>query len=137
MHHATVSVAELRFACRDGQGYKPETMKTDYKFWTLFIIGVGLGLLIGWIDSRPTWDDTGITVGMVLGVTSILGFVMPSRAWVWALTVGVWVPLWNILLNNSYAPAFALLVAFIGAYIGALLRKLLLPLTSSHPNKSR
>jgi hypothetical protein len=104
-------------------------MKTDHKFWTLFIIAIGLGVSIGWIDSRPTWDDAGITVGMVLAVTAILGFVMPGRAWVWALAVGVWVPLWSILLNNSHAPAVALIVAFIGAYIGALLRKLLLPLT--------
>jgi hypothetical protein len=107
-------------------------MKTDLKFWTLFIIAVGLGVLIGWVDSRPTWDDTGITVGMVLVVTTILGFVMTGRAWVWALAVGVWVPIWSVLLNNSYAPAFALLVAFIGAYVGALLRKLLSLLTSSH-----
>ena len=112
-------------------------MKTDFKFWALFIIAVGLGVLIGWIDSRPTWDDAGITVGMVLVATAILGFAMPSRAWVWALAVGVWVPIWSILLNDSYAPAVALIVAFVGAYLGALLRKLLLPLTSSHSNKSR
>ncbi|MGA9365716.1 MAG: hypothetical protein WBW16_15245 [Bacteroidota bacterium] len=104
-------------------------MDAQYKFWTLFIIAVGLGVLIGWIDSRPTWDDTGITVAMVLGVTSILGFAMPSRAWVWALAVGVFVPLWNIVLNNSYAAVFALVVAFIGAYAGAVLRRLLLPRT--------
>jgi uncharacterized membrane protein YczE len=89
----------------------------------LFIIACSLGILIGWIDSRPTWDDTGITVGMILSVTVVLGYAMPDRAWTSALLVGIWIPLWNILVHNNYATFVALAIALIGAYLGAFVRR--------------
>jgi hypothetical protein len=102
-------------------------MNARYRYWALLLSAVAFGNLIGWIDSRPTWDDTGITVALVLGATTVLGFVGPDRAWLWALALSVWVPLWNIVLHSSYASAVALLIAFIGAYMGAFLRRVLLP----------
>jgi hypothetical protein len=33
------------------------------KFWALLGIALLLGFLITWVDSRPTWDDAGITAG--------------------------------------------------------------------------
>jgi len=99
-------------------------MKTKIKFWILFINAVALGLLIGFIDSSPRWDDTGITVGMILIPTAFLGFVMPKRAWILALSVGIWIPIWNILRTNNYASFIALPIAFVGAYAGVLIYKL-------------
>jgi hypothetical protein len=99
-------------------------MKSKIKFWMLFIIAIALGMLIGFIDSRPHWDDTGITVGMILITSAFLGFVRPQRVWIWALSVGIWIPVWNMLQNNNYSSFIALPIAFVGAYIGVLVYKL-------------
>jgi hypothetical protein len=104
-------------------------LKARYRYWALLVAAIAFGNLIGWIDSRPTWDDAGVTVAMVLGAASVLGFAGSDRPWLWALAVSVWVPLWNIVLHSSYASAVALLIAFIGAYVGVFLRRALLPRT--------
>ena len=82
------------------------------------------GLFIAWIDSRPTWDDTGVTVGLVLTVSAVFGFISHRRPWVWGLVVGVWVPILGLLLSANPASFLALVVAFAGAYAGAGVRKL-------------
>jgi hypothetical protein len=92
-------------------------------FWILLVVGLSLGILITWVDSRPTWDDTGITAAAVLFVTAALGMAMPERAWLWALAVGGWIPVLGIALHNNYGGVLALVIAFAGAYLGALGRK--------------
>jgi hypothetical protein len=64
-------------------------MIARYRYWALLFSAVAFGNLIGWIDSRPTWDDAGITVAMVLGAATVLGFAMPDRPWLWALAVSL------------------------------------------------
>ena len=80
--------------------------------------------MITWFDSRPGWDDTGITAVVVLGVTALLGFAMPERAWLWALAVGAWIPLWGIVTTQNYGAILALVIAFVGAYAGVLTCKM-------------
>jgi hypothetical protein len=95
-----------------------------YKFQILLAAAIVIGVSIGWIDSRPNWDDTGISVIMVLVVSALFGFTMPSRAWVWAIAVGIWIPLFNVVLSNNYGSIIALAIAFAGSFIGAFIRKL-------------
>ena len=102
-------------------------MSAKYINWTLFVIANLLGVLICWIDSRPTWDDTGVTAAMVFGVAAFPGFAMPDRPWIWGLSVGIWIPLWSILLTNNVTAILALVVAFVGAYGGVFTRKIFLP----------
>jgi hypothetical protein len=83
-----------------------------------------LGLLLAWVDSRPTWDDTGVLVGMIVLATAVLGAIDPRRPWLWALGVGGWIPLHNLLATGNSASLLALAVALAGAYLGAGLRKL-------------
>jgi hypothetical protein len=99
-------------------------MKITLKFWILFIISIALGLLIGFIDSRPYWDDTGITVGMIIISSACLSLVMPRRAWIWAISIGTCIPIWNLVQHHNYSSFIALPIAFIGAYIGVLIYKL-------------
>jgi hypothetical protein len=101
----------------------------------LGILAVGIGLLIAWIDTRPTWDDTGITVAAIFGSTLLLGAALPGRAWLWALAVGIWIPLFNIVLNSNYGAVASLVVAFAGSYAGAFLRRAL-SATSAEKNVS-
>ncbi len=93
------------------------------KFWFLLFLAFALGLVIGWVDTRPTWDDTGITVGAVLIVAAVFGLLMRKRAWAWGLAVGTGTPLLNFMLHGTLAALVALPVALLGSYAGALARK--------------
>ena len=61
-------------------------------FWVLLAVAVVVGASIAWMDGRPTWDDTGITAGVVLLLSAAFGFVAPRRPWVWALAIGGMIP---------------------------------------------
>ena len=96
-------------------------------FVLMVIAAVAVGIMIAWIDSRPGWDDTGITAGLVILSAAVFGALHPTRAWIWALSVGVWIPLTGILLHGNYGSLLALGVALLGAYAGALTRRGLAP----------
>lgn len=99
-------------------------MKADKRFWLLFAFSVLIGLLIAWIDSSPNWDDTGITVVMIVIAAGVFGYLYPKYSFVWALTVSMWIPLWNIVNSGDYSILIVLLFGFIGAYIGFFIKKL-------------
>lgn len=90
----------------------------------LFVIAVAAGLFIAYIDSRPTWDDTGITAFSIFLLCALCGFINPRRPWIWALAAGIWVPLAGILLHQNYGGLLALVFAFAGAYVGMFARRL-------------
>jgi hypothetical protein len=99
-------------------------MIAHIKFWVLFVVANISGLVIGFIDSRPHWDDTGITVGLIVFVSACLGFIMPRRAWIWAITVGFWIFVWDLIMHYNFSSSIALPIAFIGAYLGVMMYKL-------------
>jgi len=80
------------------------------------------GLLIAYVDSRPTWDDTGITAGAILLASSLLAMTGYRRLWLLALAIGSWIPIWEIVFTQTFASILALALAFVGAYAGWLLR---------------
>jgi hypothetical protein len=87
------------------------------------IAALAAGALIAWIDSRPAWDDTGITAGMLLAASGVFGFAWPRWPWLWALLVGAWIPLVALTHHQS---AWSLLVfgfTFAGAYAGWAIRR--------------
>jgi hypothetical protein len=88
---------------------------------------LGLGLLIAYVDSRPNWDDTGITALALFAGCALWGFLGPNRPWLWALAIGLWVPAFGIASAGNYGSLLALLVAFAGAYAGMAVRKAHLP----------
>ena len=90
----------------------------------LLTVALGLGLWITWFDSRPNWDDTGITAAAILIVCGLLGAWSPRRPWLWALAVGLWIPLWGIARHHNWGALLALAIAFGGAYAGMALRRL-------------
>ena len=92
-------------------------------FWVLLVLAIVLGLGMAWVDSRPTWDDTGITAGVVLLASAAFAFVAPRRPWVWALAVGGPIPLLGIRAGGNVASLLALAVALVGAYGGALVHR--------------
>jgi len=89
---------------------------------TLLSIAVIAGLFFAYVDSRPTWDDTGITVGAILLTSGLLALIGFQRPWLLALAIGVWLPLYEIFTTHAYASIVALVIAFIGAYGGWAVR---------------
>lgn len=93
----------------------------------LLAVALVMGGLITYVDSRPTWDDTGVTAAAVLVVCGALGFVGPKRPWLWALAVGLWIPLLGIVGTHNCGSLLALLIAVAGAYGGMAIRNAVAP----------
>ena len=92
----------------------------------LAAVAVVSGTLIAFVDSRPTWDDTGITVFALLVVSGLLGMLGPKRPWLWALLVGIWLPIYYIGAAHNFSLLITLIFPFFGAYAGMLVRNLII-----------
>ena len=86
--------------------------------WLLAIIAAALGLATAIVDARPTWDDTGITAGVLLVTAFIISALAGRRPWLWALLVGIWVPAPTIANGGDPGAVLALVFALAGAYAG-------------------
>ena len=95
----------------------------------LLPLALALGGLITYIDTRPAWDDTGVTAASLLVTAGVLGFLGPSRPWLWALALGIWIPVLGLIEAQNYSTLLALAVAFVGAYGGMAIRRWALPLS--------
>src|SRR3954468_22314597 len=91
----------------------------------MLVVALILGALIAWVDSRPTWDDSGITAGVLLLLCAGFGAISPRLTWRWALALGAWIPLNGILIAHNYSSLIALGIALIGAYLGVAAHYLL------------
>ena len=88
----------------------------------LITAAIAVGLLIAYFDSRPNWDDTGVTAGVVFLASATFAFLGKNRPWLWAVAVGIWIPMTGILISRNYGSLLALLVALGGAYAGMIVR---------------
>ena len=93
----------------------------------VMLAGLTIGIMLGYVDSRPSWDDTGVIAVAILLSSVVLGALAPQRPWATALLVGVWVPLFGILTRANYGSLLAVAFAFAGAYAGMLLRQAVVP----------
>jgi len=82
------------------------------------------GLAIAYVDSRPGWDDTGVTVTAIAIVAFAAAAVSGRRPWLWAILAGVWTPAIEIASSGQLASSSALLVAAVGAAAGYGLARL-------------
>ena len=88
----------------------------------LLTVAVIAGLFSAYIDSLPTWDDTGILAGSLLLVSGLLTLLGQRRPWLIALAVGLWIPLHDIYLSHDLRMLLVLLFPFVGAYAGWAVR---------------
>ena len=86
-------------------------------------VALAVGIMLAYVDSRPSWDDTGVMAFAVLGAAFVLGALAPHRPWAIALAIGAWIPLLGIATHANYASLLALVFAFGGAYDGSLFRR--------------
>ncbi len=82
-------------------------------------IGLTIGTVVAYVDSRPTWDDTGVTAGILVLGAAVLGAVHPRRAWLTGLAVGL--PMVVVSLPGTYhlGSLVAVAIAVAGAMGGA------------------
>lgn len=81
-------------------------------------VALALGLLIAFADSSPGWDSTGITAGALVLAAGATAYVGRSRPWLWAMLVGLPVPVVEIAGNGSAGSVLALVFACAGATVG-------------------
>ena len=93
-------------------------MKLNTRDTILIPIALVCGGAIAYVDSRPQWDDTGITAGALFLLCAVLAYLSPGRWWIWMLAVGLWIPLLSGLPTGNYGTFLALLVAGLGAITG-------------------
>jgi hypothetical protein len=93
--------------------------------WLLLLGALALGLLLALVDSSPGWDDTGVSAAAVFAAAAAFGAARPSRAWLWALAVGLWIPVLGIAVRGNAEALIALVPALLGAFAGAAARRLL------------
>jgi len=99
----------------------------------LLVIALAVGGLIAYVDSRPNWDDTGVTAAAIFVVCGTLGAAGPNRPWLWALAVGLWIPVLGIAMTRNYGTLLALPIAFGGAYVGMAIRRMIIPRNDPEP----
>jgi hypothetical protein len=93
----------------------------------LILVAIVIGHIFAYSDSRPNWDDTGVLAVSIAIVCVILAYLYPRRPWIWALAVGVWIPLHDLIHNGNFGSVLALAFAAAGAYLGAWLRNSFAP----------
>jgi len=97
--------------------------KSQIKFAVVLAIAILFGITIAWVDTRPHWNDTGITVMLLLLVSLVCGYFTTQKPWLIAFAAGLWVPLFNIALTGNFGVLAALGFTFAGAYAGYYLKK--------------
>lgn len=78
------------------------------------------GLAIAYMDSRPGYDDTGVTAVLLISVTAVAAAIGGTRPWLWAILVGAWTPIIEISSGGSTGSLLAIVFAGLGAAIGYL-----------------
>jgi hypothetical protein len=86
-----------------------------------------LVIAIAWVDARPTWDDTGVNAFYWLLSGMVFGLIRPERPWQWALGVGIWISVHQIVhrptLGSLGGSLVILAFPLAGAYVGAFCRR--------------
>jgi hypothetical protein len=88
----------------------------------LLAVAVLGGIFLAYVDSRPGWDDTGITAGGLLVAAGIITLLGHPRPWLVGLAVGIWIPLLYIYQSQAFSMLFVLIIPLIGAYAGWAVR---------------
>jgi hypothetical protein len=88
----------------------------------LLAVAVLAGLFSAYVDSRPTWDDTGILAGGLLLISGLLTLFGHRKPWLIALAIGIWIPLHDIYVSHDLRMLLVLLFPLVGAYGGWLVR---------------
>ncbi len=111
-------------------------------------VASGLGILIALVDrAEPFGDDSSkSTILLWLLCSGLLGFTLPRSPWLWAISIGPWLPAMYLILHalglhsqikpDTYMSSLllmglSLVVCAVGAYAGALVKRTIWPPSQS------
>jgi hypothetical protein len=97
-------------------------------------VAVAAGVVIALVDSSPGWDDTGVTVGLLVLAAAAAAALSGRRPWLFALLVGVWTPAVEIARGGQLASLAALAFSLGGAIAGYLVARLVPPRPTAPPD---
>jgi hypothetical protein len=103
-------------------GHIEENVVQRIQLVCVLLIALMLGALIALIDASPGWDDTGVSVAMLLVASGLLGTLHPVRAWLWALALACGYPLLGIALHGSATTVVGIVLPLAFALVGASTR---------------
>ena len=85
-------------------------------------VALAAGIGIALMDSSPGFDDTGVTVFVLLIASAVSAALAGRRPWLVALLVGGFTPLVEIVGQGAGgASLVALVFAGVGAFVGSML----------------
>jgi hypothetical protein len=88
----------------------------------LAALAVTMGTGVAWVDTRPTWDDTGVTVGTLLLAA---GFAAGAGLRWWAAALLVAAPILVAELSSAgWGISVSLAFTGAGSLLGATLRRM-------------
>ncbi|MBI1389093.1 MAG: hypothetical protein GC154_11660 [bacterium] len=91
---------------------------------SIALLALTAGVAIAWLDTRPNWDDAGVTAGMLVIASAIAGALGAP----WWLAAGlVAAPMIAVEIPGAgpgilIVAVFAVIGALIGAWVGGLAR---------------
>lgn len=81
-------------------------------------LALAIGTAIGYVDSRPTWDDTGVTAATLLLTSAALSAARPRSAWVVGILLALPLVLFHLLHAEGFGSVIAMALPPVGAAIG-------------------
>lgn len=91
--------------------------------YLLGAIAVAFGFIVAGLDSRPGWDDSGVTAGLLVVGAALAAALDGRRPWLWTLLVGAPLAIIEVPATGSAASLVGLLFAGVGATLGLLVRR--------------
>ncbi|MEA2675442.1 MAG: hypothetical protein QOI92_2634 [Chloroflexota bacterium] len=102
------------------------------------VVAVVAGIAIAYVDSRPGWDSTGITAGL-LAVAALIAVLIEGsgravRVAAIAVLVGIWIPIFEVAAPGTSGTLLAFVFSAVGAFVGwVIVRGVAKPPTEDGP----
>jgi hypothetical protein len=101
------------------------TARDRYRLAAGVLVSLIAGVMIGRLDAGPGWDDTAITAVLLVAASAASALIAGRFPWLFAITTGMFVPLFELpgLANGGALAAFLFSgIGSFGAWFATRLR---------------
>ncbi len=93
----------------------PNETRAKVSAYVASLVALVSGVAIAWMDTRPGWDDAGITAGCLFLASALTS---GAGAWPWLVVLLVAGPMVGAEIAGGYGVFIAVAIAALGAAIG-------------------